>query len=115
MVTAIVGLILAVCVLLVVVILAQNSKGGLADFSSGASQVMGAKRSTDTIEKATWVLVAALFIFCLGANLLNKPSEGAVNGPYSPNVEAAKEKSAATTSTGTGSNSTTTTQDTTKK
>lgn len=58
-----------ICVLLVVVILAQNSKGGgLATGMSSATQMMGTRRATDWIEKATWVLSTLLLIMCLGVN-----------------------------------------------
>jgi preprotein translocase subunit SecG len=63
----IISLILLVCVLLVLVVLAQNSKGGgLTAGMSGASQIMGAKRTTDWIENATWVLAVSLFVLCIG-------------------------------------------------
>ncbi|GAB4341818.1 MAG: hypothetical protein OHK0038_21570 [Flammeovirgaceae bacterium] len=65
----IMSLILFVAVLLVLVVLAQNSKGGgLAAGMGGASQVIGTRRTTDWIEKATWVLAIALFVLCLGLN-----------------------------------------------
>ena len=58
-----------ICVLLVVVILAQNSKGGgLATGMSSATQMMGTRRATDWIERATWVLSALLLVMCLGVN-----------------------------------------------
>ena len=46
-----------VCVLLVLVILVQNSKGGGIQSQFGAAtQIMGVKRGTEFIEKATWGL-----------------------------------------------------------
>ena len=60
-------LIAIVSVLLIAVILIQNSKGGGIDpnFGGQAQQLFGAARSTDFIEKATWVLGAALLILCV--------------------------------------------------
>ena len=50
-----------VCVLLVLVILVQNSKGGGIQSQFGAAtQIMGVKRGTEFIEKATWGLAIAL-------------------------------------------------------
>ncbi len=50
-----------VCVLLVLVILAQNSKGGGIQSQFGAAtQIMGVKRGTEFIEKATWGLAITL-------------------------------------------------------
>jgi len=68
----IVGLIILVCILLVLVVLAQNSKGGgLTAGMGGASQIMGTRRTTDITEKATWVLATALFVFCFTMNVIS--------------------------------------------
>ncbi len=58
-----------VSVLLMAAILVQNPKGGGIDptFGGQAQQLFGAARSTDFIEKATWVLVAVLFALCIVA------------------------------------------------
>ena len=84
-----VALIIVVALLLVLVILAQNSKGGgLTAEMSSASQMMGARRTTDWIEKATWVLGATLFVLSLTSNMiLNDRSTG--NELISPNIENA--------------------------
>ena len=60
-------LIALVSVLLIVSVLIQNSKGGGIDanFGGQAQQLFGAARSTDFIEKATWVLAAALIALCV--------------------------------------------------
>ncbi|MBC6996324.1 preprotein translocase subunit SecG [Neolewinella lacunae] len=58
----------AICVLLMIVVLVQNPKGGGIDSTFGgsqANQMLGASRSTDVIEKITWGLAAALFILCV--------------------------------------------------
>ena len=43
-------------VLLVLIILIQNPKGGglSSTFGGGANQMMGVKRTTDFLEKTTW-------------------------------------------------------------
>ncbi len=52
-----------VCVLLVLVILVQNSKGGGIQSQFGAAtQIMGVKRGTEFIEKATWGLAITLIV-----------------------------------------------------
>ena len=67
----IVILILIVCVLLAVVVLVQNSKGGgLAANFSAPNQILGVRRTTDFIEKATWWLAGSLIVLCLMATLL---------------------------------------------
>ena len=68
MYTFIVILILVVCVLLALVVLVQNSKGGgLAANFSAPTQVMGVRQTADFLEKATWWLAIALVVLCLAA------------------------------------------------
>lgn len=70
MYTFIVILILVVCVLLALVVLVQNSKGGgLAANFQAPTQVLGARQSADFIEKATWWLAAILVVLCLAATI----------------------------------------------
>lgn len=66
-VTALTILTALVCVLLMVVVLIQNPKGGGIDstFGGGANQMLGAAKSTDFIEKLTWGLAIALFVLCI--------------------------------------------------
>jgi len=50
-------LILLAAVLLIFIVLVQNSKGGgLASGFSASNQVMGVRKTTDFLEKATWTL-----------------------------------------------------------
>ncbi|MBR5442879.1 MAG: preprotein translocase subunit SecG [Paludibacteraceae bacterium] len=65
-------LIVIAAVLLTLLVLVQNSKGGglAAGFSSG-NQVMGAPKTADFLEKASWTLAAiiiALSILAVGFN-----------------------------------------------
>ncbi len=63
MYTLITVLIFIVCVLLVLIVLVQNSKGGgLASNFQSSNQIMGVRKTTDFLEKATWVLAASLLI-----------------------------------------------------
>jgi preprotein translocase subunit SecG len=52
-------------IFMIFAVLIQNSKGGglAANFASG-NQTFGVRQTTDFIEKFTWYLVVALFIFC---------------------------------------------------
>lgn len=79
MITALTILIALVCVLLMVVVLIQNPKGGGLDSSlgGGANQMLGAAKSTDFIEKLTWGLAATLFVLCIITALLVANSGGA--------------------------------------
>jgi len=59
-------LILIVCVLLTLVVLVQNSKGGgLASNFSSSNQIMGVRKTADFLEKATWTLAAALLVLSM--------------------------------------------------
>jgi len=62
-------------VLLGLVVLIQNPKGGgiSGTFGGAANQIFGYKRTTDDIEKITWGLVIIVFVLCLGAAAI-KPS-----------------------------------------
>ncbi|MCU0357415.1 MAG: preprotein translocase subunit SecG [Cyclobacteriaceae bacterium] len=63
MFTFIVGLIILTAVLLVLVILAQNAKGGglSSQFGgSGASNIMGVKKTGDLLERLTWGFVITI-------------------------------------------------------
>jgi preprotein translocase subunit SecG len=65
------GIILFVCVLLVLIVLVQNPKGGgLASSFSSSNQFMGVKRTADFIEKATWGFAAALFVLSVMATMI---------------------------------------------
>ncbi|MBX2892060.1 MAG: preprotein translocase subunit SecG [Saprospiraceae bacterium] len=74
-------LIALISVLLMLAILIQNPKGGGIDatFGGQAQQLFGAARSTDFIEKATWVLAGALAVLCIIAVLTV-----GTGGPASP-------------------------------
>ncbi len=57
-----------VCLLLMLVVLVQNPKGGGVDSTFGgssANQMFGASKSTDFIEKLTWYLAIAMFALCI--------------------------------------------------
>ena len=59
-------LIVAVCVLLTLIVLVQNSKGGgLAANFSASNQIMGVRKTADFLEKATWSLAGSLVLLCI--------------------------------------------------
>ena len=62
----IIVLIVIVALLLGIVVLIQNPKGGgLAVGFQGSTQVGGVQRTTDFLEKATWVLAISLLALSL--------------------------------------------------
>lgn len=87
-------LIVIVAVLLVLVVLAQNSKGGglSSQFGgSGASQIMGVKRTSDFLEKLTWGLAIAMVVLTISSFIALR-NESPQEGFSSPNVEEAKSR-----------------------
>lgn len=64
----IIVIIFIVCALLILLVLVQNSKGGgLTSSFSSSNQVMGVRRTTDFLEKATWILAIALVVLSISA------------------------------------------------
>lgn len=71
MYTLLISLVLVCAVLLVLVVLAQNSKGGglSSQFGgSGASNLIGVKKTGDLLEKLTWGFAIAIMVFTLATN-----------------------------------------------
>ena len=66
-----VSLILFVCILLILVVMVQNPKGGglSSSFGGGQSQIGGVKSTTDFLDKSTWVLAAIILILILISNV----------------------------------------------
>ena len=64
-------LIIFVSFLLVMVIMVQNPKGGglSSSFGGDTQQIGGVKKTTDFLDKSTWVLASLLLILILLSNL----------------------------------------------
>lgn len=59
-------LLFIVCILLVLIVLVQNSKGGgLASNFQSSNQYMGVRKTTDFLEKFTWGLATALLVLAI--------------------------------------------------
>ncbi len=79
MLYTIVILAILICVLLVLIILIQNPKGGgLSSGFSGSNNIMGVQRTGDFLEKGTWVLAISLMVLALLVNVA-VPRGGVVN------------------------------------
>ncbi len=65
-------LILAVSILLGLIVLVQNPKGGglAANLTGSGSQFMGVRQTADFLEKASWGLAIALLILSLTATMI---------------------------------------------
>lgn len=54
------------CLLLILIVLVQNPKGGgLSSTFAGSNQILGVKKTNDFLEKATWTLAIAVGLFCV--------------------------------------------------
>jgi len=93
MFTLVITLIVIVSFLLVLIVLAQNPKGGglSSQFGgSGASNLIGVKKTTDLLERLTWGFAIALFILTLTTNFIIPNPKG--TGITSPNIEKAEQQ-----------------------
>lgn len=83
-------LIMIVAIVLAFIVLVQNGKGGglAANFAS-QNQVMGVRKTTDFLEKATWFLAGAMVLFCLMSSaLIPKSSRQITPNPTNTEVPA---------------------------
>ncbi len=63
-------LILIVSILMVLIVLVQNSKGGgLASNFSASNQIMGVRQTADFLEKATWSMAIGMLILSLAGSM----------------------------------------------
>jgi preprotein translocase subunit SecG len=70
MYAAIIVLIFVICIVLILAVLVQNSKGGGLAANFTGTQVMGVRRTADFLEKATWYLAGSLLFLCILANIV---------------------------------------------
>jgi preprotein translocase subunit SecG len=81
-------LILSVSFLLILVIMVQNPKGGglSSSFGGDSQQLGGVKKTSDFLDKSTWVLAGILLILILLSNLtVNTSSENLDSKLLNPN------------------------------
>ena len=88
MYTAISVLIFIICVLLILIVLVQNSKGGGLASSFASNQIMGVRKTTDFLEKATWTLAGGMMILCVLATFFIPRGENAVKSAIQEQIEA---------------------------
>lgn len=79
MFSLIVVLAVIVSVLLAIIVLIQESKGGgLASNVAGANSVLGVRKTTDFVEKATWTLAGLLVVLAVSSSFfVNKGASSA--------------------------------------
>jgi preprotein translocase subunit SecG len=83
-------LIILACVVLSLIVLVQNPKGGgLAGTLGGISnQFMGVKQTTDVLEKGTWIFAGVIAVLCIvstffieGGQQVRNRIDNVSNGP----------------------------------
>lgn len=80
-------LILLVAILLIGVVLIQNSKGGgLASNIGVSTQMMGVKKTADTVEKATWYLVGLLAVLCVASGFAFSGGQRKSSSGFDPQI-----------------------------
>ena len=90
MYTLIIGVIIFLSLLLILVVLAQNPKGGglSSQFGgAGVSQVMGVKKTGDLLEKLTWGFSITILSLTLLSNLFIEENQNFVESPNIENVQ----------------------------
>ena len=82
-------LIIIASVILSLIVLVQNPKGGgLAGNIAGfSSQFMGVKQTTDVLEKGTWIFAAVIAILCITSTMF-------IPGSKKPRVPSPTEQTA---------------------
>src|SRR5919112_3839261 len=89
-------LIILASVILSLIVLVQNPKGGgLAGNVAGFSnQFMGVKQTTDVLEKGTWIFAAVIAILCItstffisGGEKVRNDLDAIGNGPIQGNAQ----------------------------
>ena len=91
MVTAILVFICILTVLLILVVLIQNSKGGglAGEFGGlGSNQLMGVKKTTDLLEQITWGLGIGVMVLSLAVYIMVDRTQ--TTGVNSVNVDRAQ-------------------------
>ena len=76
-----VALIVFVCFLLVLVIMVQNPKGGglSSSFGGGTQQLGGVQKTSDFLDRSTWILATLLLALILVSNITLSSGNDAID------------------------------------
>ena len=76
-----VALIVLVCFLLVLVIMVQNPKGGglSSSFGGGTQQMGGVQKTSDFLDRSTWILATLLLALILVSNITLSSGNDAID------------------------------------
>ena len=82
-------------IILVLIVLVQNSKGGgLASSFSSSNQIMGVRKTTDFLEKATWTLVSVIVLCSVLAAGFARNNTEATTSAIADEAQAVQETAA---------------------
>ncbi len=89
-----IGLILVASVLLILAVLVQSPKSGMAANFGAANQVMGVRESSNFLEKFTWTMAIAILVLSLVATLAMSGSMSHVSNDAVKDANVLLEKQA---------------------
>ncbi|WP_300797816.1 preprotein translocase subunit SecG [uncultured Alistipes sp.] len=91
--TICIALILIASVLVILAVLVQNPKSGMAANFGASNQVMGVRETTNMLEKFTWAMAVAIFVLSLVATLaMDRGLVATSNMELSKDAEALQER-----------------------
>lgn len=99
--TICIALILVASVLIILAVLVQNPKSGMAANFGASNQVMGVRETTNFLEKFTWTMAIAILVLSLVATLaMDKGLVAKSNAEISKDAKALQERVLDAESTG---------------
>ena len=99
--TICIALILVASVLIILAVLVQNPKSGMAANFGASNQVMGVRETTNFLEKFTWTMAIAILVLSLVATLaMDKGLVAESNAEISKDAKALQERVLDAESTG---------------
>lgn len=88
-----IGLILIASVLVILAVLVQNPKSGMAANFGASNQVMGVRETSDFLEKFTWTMAVAIVVLSLVATTaMDKGLVANSNAETSRDLKAVQER-----------------------
>ncbi len=90
--TICIGLVLVASVLMILAVLVQSPKSGMAANFGASNQVMGVRQTTDFLEKFTWGMAIAILAISLLATIAMGNSMSSGNSNISKDVNAVIER-----------------------
>ena len=90
--TICIALILIASVLIILAVLVQNPKSGMAANFGASNQVMGVRETSDFLEKFTWTMAIAIVLSLVATLAMDKGLVAESNSEISKDVKALQER-----------------------